>query len=146
MDGKFHGAKAPYESSRSGCDGTLFFAGWREPYIADPTPDPTQNLIFYRSPVHDAHFRKMDPGVDPAGEPIFYRLRAPPCKLINPDPCRIHHTFHVSDIGSIRIHVADPCRNPSFYRSKKAPRVHFFKILIKARADPDPTGERRKAY
>ena len=111
-----------------GCDGTLFFTGWREPYIADPTPDPGQNLIFYRSPVREPHLHKKDPDADPAGEPIFYRLRAPPCKLINPDPCRIHHACHVSDIGSIRIHVADPCRNPSFYMSRRAPRLHLLKF------------------
>ena len=106
----------------------LFLQGGASLYMADPGADPGWNPIFYRSPVREVHFPKMAPDADPAGEPIFCRQRAPLCPLLKPDPCRIHHACHVSRIGSMRIHVADPCRFPIFYRSKKAPRVHLLKF------------------
>ena len=51
---------------------------------------------------------------DPSGKPIIYKQRTPGAPSPKPDPCRIRHTFYVSDPGSMRIQVADPPRNPFF--------------------------------
>ena len=94
--------------------GPYFLQGGVNLCMADPGADPGRNPMFYKSQVHEVHFPELAPEADPAGEPISCRLRAPLCPLLKPDPCRIHHACHVSGIGSMRIHVADPCRFPIF--------------------------------